>query len=202
MSSLSRARLSAFPRAIDANTEMQRADAARGVFAPDYVLDRTLEVMKGVRDQPAARSALVAGLARRGPSRRLSGDHERLRRGSSRRASYPALDRQRDLVADSPPPLHPRRRACGGSRTRGLLCGALEASTTTKLGAEEIHQLGLAQVRELEAELDPILRGAGLTRATAGERLAELTSAPTSFLSEHGRRPVELMPSSTARSPR
>jgi uncharacterized protein (DUF885 family) len=33
-------------------------------------------------------------------------------------------------------------------------------------------------VRELEAELDPILRGAGLTRGTAGERLAELNKRP------------------------
>jgi uncharacterized protein (DUF885 family) len=69
------ARLSAFPRAIDANTEAQRADAARGVFAPDYLLDRTLEVMKGLRDQPAARSALVAGLARRAGAAGLAGDH-------------------------------------------------------------------------------------------------------------------------------
>jgi uncharacterized protein (DUF885 family) len=37
------ARIEAFPTAIDAETERQREDAAKGVFAPDYILDTTLK---------------------------------------------------------------------------------------------------------------------------------------------------------------
>ena len=36
-------RLAAFPKAIDDSTARQRSDAARGVFAPDYILDTTLK---------------------------------------------------------------------------------------------------------------------------------------------------------------
>jgi uncharacterized protein (DUF885 family) len=56
--------------------------------------------------------------------------------------------------------------------------GAIEASTTTRMSADEVHRIGLEQVAELEAQLDPILRREGLTRGTAGERLAELNKRP------------------------
>ncbi|HEX8443012.1 MAG TPA: DUF885 family protein [Allosphingosinicella sp.] len=172
------ARLSAFARAIDANSELQRRDAERGVFAPDYLLDRTLEVMKGLRDQPAAGSQLVTSLARRAKAARIPGDHGATAEKIVATAVYPALDRQRALVTQL------RGRAVHDAGVWRLpdgeayYAGALEASTTTKLGAEEIHRLGLEQVAQLEAELDPILRAAGLTRGTAGERLAELNQRP------------------------
>jgi uncharacterized protein (DUF885 family) len=172
------ARLSAFPKTIDANSELQRQDAARGVFAPDYLLDRTLEVMRGLREQPAARSQLVTSLTRRASAAGVAGDHGATAEKIVTASIYPALDRQLALVMDL------RRRASHDAGVWRLpegeayYAGALEASTTTKLGAEEIHRLGLEQVAQLEAELDPILRGAGLTRGTAGERLAELNKRP------------------------
>src|SRR3546814_19809354 len=43
---------------------------------------------------------------------------------------------------------------------------------------EEVHQLGLEQVADLEAPLDPILRAHGLTQGTAGARLTALNQAP------------------------
>jgi uncharacterized protein (DUF885 family) len=172
------ARLSAFGKAVDANSALQRADAARGVFAPDYLLDRTLEVMKGLRDQPAAQSQLVTSLARRAKAAGIAGDYGATAERIVATSIYPALDRQRELVMEL------RRRARHDAGVWRLpdgaayYAGALEASTTTKLGAEEIHRLGLEQVAQLEGELDPILRAAGLTRGTAGERLAELNKRP------------------------
>ena len=49
------ARLEAFAGAIDDDTERQRADAARGVFAPDYILDTTLKQLAALA-RPAAAS--------------------------------------------------------------------------------------------------------------------------------------------------
>ena len=48
------ARLAQFPTALDQSLERQKADAARGVFAPDYILDTTLKQLRALRDQPAA----------------------------------------------------------------------------------------------------------------------------------------------------
>ncbi len=172
------ARLAAFPKAIVQSSELQQADAARGVVAPDYLLDRTLELLRALRDQPAGKTQLVTSLDRRAAASGIAGDHAQTAEKLVRTSVFPALDRQIALVSDL------RRRASHDAGVWRLpdgeayYAGALEASTTTKLGADEIHQLGLQQVAQLEAELDPILRGAGLTRGTAGERLAELNKRP------------------------
>ncbi len=46
--------------------------------------------------------------------------------------------------------------------------------TTTNVSAEEIHKIGLEKVAELTALADQLLRAQGLTKGTAGERLAAL----------------------------
>jgi uncharacterized protein (DUF885 family) len=172
------ARLSALPRAIGQSSELQQADADRGVVAPDYVLDRTLELLRGLRGQPAGEAQLITSLGRRAAAAGIAGDHAATARKIVESDLYPALDRQIALISAL------RARATHDAGVWRLpdgpayYAGALEASTTTKLGAEEIHRLGLEQVAQLEAELDPILRGAGLTRGTAGERLVELNKRP------------------------
>ena len=55
---------------------------------------------------------------------------------------------------------------------------ALAEATTTKFTADEIHQIGLQQVAEITAEIDKILRSAGYTSGSVGERLTALNKAP------------------------
>ena len=43
---------------------------------------------------------------------------------------------------------------------------------------DEVHQIGLAQVAEISAQLDTILKAAGYTHGTVGERLAALNASP------------------------
>jgi uncharacterized protein (DUF885 family) len=172
------ARLSALPRVLDQSSDRLREDAARGVIAPDYILDTTLRQMRSLRDQPAGRHQLVNSVRDRAAAKGIAGDWgadaEKIVAGSV----FPALDRQIALVTDL------RRRAGHDAGVWRLpdgeayYAGALEAATTTKLTAEEVHRIGLEQVAELEAELDPILRAEGLTRGTPGERLAELNKRP------------------------
>ena len=52
------ARLEAFPVSMDGELERQKADAAKGVFAPDYILDRTMKMQAALRDQRAAQTVL------------------------------------------------------------------------------------------------------------------------------------------------
>jgi uncharacterized protein (DUF885 family) len=172
------ARLTAFPRALDQSTERQRYDAARGVFAPDYILDTTLKQLRTLRDQPAGRTQLVQSLARRTASKNIPGAWDRTAEQIVSEGVVPALDRQIALVNEL------RARAVHDAGVWRLPDGdayyqrAVEASTTTKLTGEEVHKIGLEQVAALEAQLDPILRSEGLTRGTAGERLAELNKRP------------------------
>jgi uncharacterized protein (DUF885 family) len=54
---------------------------------------------------------------------------------------------------------------------------ALAANTTTTMGAEEIHQIGLREVARIEAEMDRVLRSLGRSEGTVNARYAALRDA-------------------------
>ncbi|MBA3576464.1 MAG: DUF885 family protein [Sphingomonas sp.] len=173
------ARLAQFDRVLEESTTRQREDAAQGVFAPDYVLDTTLKQLRSLRDQPAAETILVTSITRRAREAGLSGNYGADAQKIVSREVFPALDRQISLVSEL------RAKATHEAGVWRLPAGeayyaaALKAATTTEMSADEIHQLGLQQVAEIEAQLDPILRAHGLTQGTAGERLAQLNKDPS-----------------------
>ncbi|MDB5690839.1 MAG: hypothetical protein JWL91_2715 [Sphingomonas bacterium] len=172
------ARLGAFPQALDDDLARQKADAARDVFAPDYILDTTLKLLHALRAKPAAQTLLVSSLATRADQAGLPGRYAAEAERIVAAQVFPALDRQIAFITDL------RARAvhdAGAWRLpdgEAFYAGALKAATTTTMSADEIHALGLEQVRELEARLDPILRGQGMTQGSAGERLAALNKDP------------------------
>lgn len=55
----------------------------------------------------------------------------------------------------------------------------VEANTTTKMKAEDIHQLGLKEVARIGAEMDRILTEAGYAEGTRAERMQKLAKSPT-----------------------
>ncbi|HEY0281136.1 MAG TPA: DUF885 family protein, partial [Rhizomicrobium sp.] len=55
---------------------------------------------------------------------------------------------------------------------------SLEASTTTKMKPDEIHQLGLDVVKDHTAKIDAIMQANGLTKGTVGERLRQMYNDP------------------------
>jgi uncharacterized protein (DUF885 family) len=172
-------RLSQFPRALDQSLERQKEDAARGVFAPDYILDTTLKQLRTLRDQPAASTGLVSSIARRAAAAGLAAEYAEAAEKIVATSVFPALDRHIATVTEL------RGRATHDAGVWRLpdgeayYAGALKAATTTNLTPDEVHRLGLEQVADLEAQLDPILRAHGLTQGTAGERLTALNKDPS-----------------------
>src|SRR6185295_6121035 len=55
---------------------------------------------------------------------------------------------------------------------------AVQASTTTTLSPEEVHQLGLAQVAELSGRIATILDARAMPAGTVGARLTALNRDP------------------------
>ena len=55
----------------------------------------------------------------------------------------------------------------------------VEAQTTTKMNAADLHQLGLNEVARIGAEMDAILDAAGYKQATRAERIAALSKTPS-----------------------
>ena len=172
------ARVAAFATAIDQDTDRQRADAARGVFAPDYILDTTLKLMGGLRDQDAAATVPVTALAAKLKAAGLPDARVAQATKIMAEKVFPALDRQRALVTEL------RGRATHDAGVWRLPDGeayyaaAVEAATTVAMPGEEVHRLGLAQVAEINDRIDAILKAQGMTQGTVGERLVALNKRP------------------------
>lgn len=186
------ARLSAFPYVLDDESEAQRADAARGYCAPRWSLELVEGQIGALLGQTAAESGMVRSLATRAGEKGIAGDWAARATAIVENDVYPALRRQLDLVRRLKPST---RRGDGVWRVpRGeeIYRRALRYSTTTDMSADEVHEIGLAQVAEISAELDTILSGAGLTQGSVGERLNQLNTQPDQLFpnTEEGRAEV------------
>jgi uncharacterized protein (DUF885 family) len=171
-------RLEAFPKAMDDELDRQKADAARGVFAPDYILDTTLKLQAALRDQPAAQTVLVASFAKKLAAAGLPPERAAQAEKIVAEAVFPAVDRQRALVQDL------RGRAVHDAGVwrlpegEAFYAAAAEAATTTQLSGDEIHKLGLDQVAEIGGRIDAILKGQGMSQGSVGDRLVALNQRP------------------------
>ncbi|KQN09615.1 Tat pathway signal protein [Sphingobium sp. Leaf26] len=173
------ARLEAFARNLRTDTALQRDDAARGYLAPGWSLDLTLGQMKKLRGQPAADSSMVQSLVKRAAAKGLSGDWQSQAAAVVEKSIYPALDEQIAAIEA----LRGKTAAGDGiwrtPRGDEIYAAALKSATTTDLTADQIHAMGLEQVADLSAQLDVILKGAGRTAGSIGERLSALNVDPT-----------------------
>jgi uncharacterized protein (DUF885 family) len=171
-------RLSGMARAVHNDTDRQRADAAKGVFAPDYILDTTLKLLGDVRDVEPAKTVMVASFAKKLDAAKLPSARAAEAEKIVREQIFPALDRQRALVREL------RGKAVHDAGVWRLPDGeayyatAAEGYTTVSMTGDEIHKLGLEQVAEIEARIDTILKGEGMSQGSVGERLVALNKRP------------------------
>ncbi|MEC7932588.1 MAG: DUF885 domain-containing protein [Pseudomonadota bacterium] len=173
------ARLDAFAGNLRTDTALQRDEAARGYLAPTWSLDLTLGQLKKLRGQPAADSSMVQSLVKRAAAKGITGDWQAQASAVVEKAIYPALDEQIAAIES----LRARTAAGDGvwrtPRGDEIYAAALKQATTTDLSADQIHAMGLEQVADISAQLDTILKGAGYTSGTVGERLAKLNVEPS-----------------------
>jgi uncharacterized protein (DUF885 family) len=173
-------RLDAFAAALDGDTERFRAETAKGIIAPDFVLDTTLEQLAALNTAPGA-SGLVTSLDRRARAKGLGETW-----GSRAEKLYaervaPALGRQIDAAKAA------RAQAGHAPGVDRFKDGAafyranLRYTTTTDLTPDEIHKIGLDQAQEIGARLDTLLKAQGMTRGTVGERIASIYKDPAQF---------------------
>jgi uncharacterized protein (DUF885 family) len=173
------ARLEAFETALDQNSEKQREDAGRGVFAPSFCLDTALDQLRALRQVPAAESILVTSIARKAREANVGGDHARRAQAIVTERAYPALDRQIALVEEL------RGRATDQAGVWRLPQGAeyyasaVRSATTTDMSPEEVHQLGLSQVADIQSRLAEILRAQGVAGADVSAQLTTLNNDPS-----------------------
>ncbi|HEU0045603.1 DUF885 domain-containing protein [Sphingomonas sp.] len=186
-------RLSQVGRALDNDTAVQREQAAKGRLAPDFSLDLALAQMAKLRAPAAAENGLTRSLTRRAGEAKLTGEYGPRAVRLVEQSVYPALDRQMAAVRQ----LRTRARSAAGVGAipggEAIYAAALAQSTTTNFSPDEVHRMGLAQVADLTAQLDTILKGQGLTQGTVGARLAVLNKLPAQLYADTDAGRAELL---------
>ena len=188
-------RLSEFAKLLDYETEDQRAQAARGYLAPAWSLDLALGQIAKLRNQPAASSGLVTSLSERAKAKNIAGDWAGRATRIVEREVYPAIDRQVAMLNKLKPTTRPGDGATRLPDGEALYAAALAEATTTNMTPEEVHQLGLSQVAEYTALIDGILKSAGFTQGSVGERLAGLNNNPAQLYADTDAGRAELIKS-------
>jgi uncharacterized protein (DUF885 family) len=171
-------RLALAGKALDNDSEEQRAQAARGFLAPAWSIDLTLEQMRKLRAPAPEVSTMSESIVRRTREKGIAGDWQARAASIIRETVYPALDRQIALLERLKPTTAPGDGAQRLPDGNVIYAAALMQATTTTYTPDEVHRLGLAQVAEISGQLDAVLKGAGLTRGTVGERLHALNTTP------------------------
>ncbi|MCB2049115.1 MAG: DUF885 family protein [Novosphingobium sp.] len=170
------ARLADFSGVLREESEAFAEEASRGYLAPGWSLDLVMSQLDAQLASAPAENSMVKSLVRRAQEKGVAGDWSARAAKLLADEVYPALREQRDLVAK----LRPTTREGDGlwrlPRGDEIYAAALREFTTTNLSAEEIHKTGLEQVAEISGELETILKGAGLTKGSIGERLTALNS--------------------------
>lgn len=166
-------RLGQMDAQLDGELERMRAAAAQGLIPPDFLLDRTIAQMTStIAEARNQGGGMVHSLVSRTTT--IPGDWSKRTSEIVAGKIVPALERQlaelqRQRALAKPDP-GMRERPHGSE----FYAWALRASTTTRMPAEDIHQLGLQQIEELHGRMDPILKSLGYTQGTVGERMAVL----------------------------
>jgi uncharacterized protein (DUF885 family) len=171
-------RLSAFRFALDDNGAYQKEQAARGYLAPGWSLDLTIGQMKKLRAPAPEQSGMVRSLAIRAAAKGIAGDWAARAAKIVADEVYPAIDRQIALMTKLRPTAHAGDGLWRVPQGEAIYAAALAQGTTTSLTPDEVHKIGLDQVADLQARLDVVLKAAGYTKGSVGERLTALNTSP------------------------
>ena len=185
------ARLEQFARNLDQETERVRHDASLGVVPPDFILDKAIPNLERLRATPAAETTLVRSLVRRTRAPNIAGDWE-ARAAASVSGPIAAGARPADRGAARDPADAPSTMPASGGcpRARPITLGhPLQHHDRDDRRGDPPHRAS-SRSRELQAELDRLLRAAGLhARASVGERINALNDEERFLYPEHRRRP-------------
>ena len=186
-------RLSQYPAQLDGELERMRAARSQGLVPPNFLIDKAIPQLtlsaKNARDG----GSIVESLVRRTKAKGITGDWDARARKIVTGDVAPALDRQ---IAELQAERAVATDVAGmWSRPHGdeYYRWALKASTTTNLTPDEVHSMGLEQLKDLHGRMDPLLKSLGYTQGTVGERMQALAKDPRYQFPEGDKGRAEIM---------
>ncbi len=175
-------RMVAFAGVLDQETVNIAADAGHGVVPPDFVIDGALKQLKGITSKKPDANVLVVSLRNRigqtGMDKAASDKALQDAESIVQQRIVPALSRQIDEFT---------KIRNGATHDAGIwrlkdgdkfYAAALRAHTTSPMQPEEIHQMGLALCKEIDAGMDSILKSQGLKHGSIADRVQHLFKDP------------------------
>jgi len=186
-------RLEAYPKQLDGELGRMRAARAAGLVPPTFLIDKAIKQMQLSAKNAHDGGSLVESIERRTRDKKIPGNWAAQARSIASRQVTPALERQiaelsaERAVATADPGM--------GARPHGdeYYRWALKASTTTTMTPDEVHQMGLDEVKALHGRMDPILKGLGYTQGSVGARMKALADDPRYKFSQGDKGRAEIM---------
>ena len=186
-------RLQSYPRQLDGEVQRAADARAKGLVPPDFLLDKALAQLKQSVDGARKGGGLVESIERRTREKNIPGNWGERARSIVQKDVVPALERQ---IAELTAQRAQAKSAPGMWAQPGgdeYYRWALKASTTTTMTPDEVHQMGLEELRALQARMDPILRSLGYTKGSVGERMQALGKDPRYKFSPGDKGRAEIM---------
>ncbi len=186
-------RLSQFPHQLDGELERMRSARGQGLVPPRFLIDKALAQLEIATKSAHEGGTLVDSLVRRAKNKGIPGNWDARARKIVTTQVAPALERQ---MAELRAERAVATEVAGmWSRPHGAeyYRWALKAGTTTSLSPDEVHQMGLEQLKELHGRMDPILKSLGYTQGSVGARMQALAKDPRYKFSEGDKGRAEIM---------
>jgi uncharacterized protein (DUF885 family) len=186
-------RVNDFADVLAAETDRMLEDFAIGVIPPDFILKKTIGLQAGMLGTKPADSTLVGSIVRRTGEQSLTGEWgarvEKLVAGRV----YPALQRQNDALKAALSKAGHEASVARLPQGEQYYANSLNYITTTRMSAEEIHNVGLKQVAQLTARSDEMLKKQGFSKGTVAERMIALNADPANLYPNTDAAKVELI---------
>ncbi len=177
-------RLHAFGRVLRDVQARVEQDRAAGISPPDFIIDKALVAMRAFITGGAEHNLLVTSFRKKLDDKLASWssqDRDRLAAEALDAVETDVIPGYQSLITLYEDMRKTAPHDAGVWRLPGgadYYAARLRIQTTTDLAADEVHQIGLAEVGRIEAEMSKILDGRGLPKGEVGQRIDALMKDP------------------------
>jgi len=175
-------KLDGFAQGFDGVIEKVRADRALGCIPPRALLDKTLPVIENFLSGPADRHPMIVSLRERvtkaGLDSRTRAAAEQRAIAALQKRARPAYARLRAQIRDMLPEGRAEAGVWAQPDGEALYAANIRSIGDSPLSGEQIHQIGLDQVKLVTSRLQARLKQLGFSKGGLRQRLDALAADP------------------------
>jgi uncharacterized protein (DUF885 family) len=184
-------RMQSYARQLDGELERMRAARGMKLVPPAFLIDKALEQLSISAKNARQGGSLVESIDRR--TKKIPGNWAERARTIAAKEVARALERQIGELRTERATATNDAGVWARPRGEEFYRWALEASTTTRMSPDEVHEMGRSELEQLHAEMDPLLKQIGYSEGSVGKRMTELARDPRYKFAEGDKGRSEIM---------